>query len=58
MASAPRRQRRAGGVLLLSGVGAASLLVLVVLPVAALVLRAPWSDALDLVGTEPVRRAA
>ena len=57
MASAPRRQRRAGAVVLLSGVGAVSLLVLVVLPVAALVLRAPWSDALDLVGTAPVRRA-
>jgi molybdate transport system permease protein len=57
MGSAPRRQRRAGGVALLSGVGALALLVLVVLPVVALVFRAPWSDALDLLGTASVRRA-
>jgi molybdate transport system permease protein len=50
------RHRRAVPVLL-ALVGAASLLALVVLPVAALVARAPWSDAVDLL-QEPVHRTA
>jgi molybdate transport system permease protein len=37
--------------------GAAGLALLIVLPLAALIVRAPWSDALDLLGTEEVREA-
>ncbi len=38
--------------LLLGGVGALGLGALIVLPLAALIVRAPWSDALDLLGDD------
>ncbi|HEY9557617.1 MAG TPA: ABC transporter permease [Acidimicrobiales bacterium] len=43
--------------LALGVVGAATLLALVILPITSLVVRAPWSDALDLLG-EPANRTA
>ena len=41
----------------LAGVGGGALLVLVVVPVVALVARAPWSSAVDLIGEDANRTA-
>ena len=43
--------------IVLGAIGALALVVLVLLPLGALVLRAPWSDAADIVGSRDVRDA-
>ncbi|MEO7430365.1 MAG: molybdate ABC transporter permease subunit, partial [Acidimicrobiales bacterium] len=52
-----RRQRARGLPMALGGLGAAALLMLIVVPVVALVARAPWSSALDLLGQSANRTA-
>jgi molybdate transport system permease protein len=54
----PRTPRRGGGgTAALSAIGGIALAALVVLPVVALVQRAPWSDTASLLDTAPVRDA-
>lgn len=53
----PRRVRRGLSTGLLAAVGGAALLVLVVIPVVALVARAPWSSAGEILAQPANRRA-